>query len=71
MSSLSKIHVTFDLRSAAESVIALLKKHKQVSPQPLDVSDTLPTLYHSLSLVYLRNVVISDPEIDSNSKYIR
>ncbi|PNP81061.1 hypothetical protein FNYG_05528 [Fusarium nygamai] len=71
MPSLKQIDPAFDLRYAAESVIALLINHKEGSPQAVDPNHPLPTLYYALSLVYLRNVAISDPEIDSNSKYIR
>ncbi|KAF5685966.1 hypothetical protein FCIRC_3064 [Fusarium circinatum] len=71
MPSLKQFDARFDLRYVAESTIALLIKHKDVSPQAADLSDTLPSLYYSLSRVYLRDVFISDPEIASNSKYIR
>ncbi|KAG5763407.1 hypothetical protein H9Q72_008509 [Fusarium xylarioides] len=71
MPSAKQIDPAFDLRRAAESVIALLINHKEGSPQAVDPNHPLPTLYYALSLVYLRNVAISDPEIDSNSKYIR
>ncbi|KAF5557454.1 hypothetical protein FMEXI_777 [Fusarium mexicanum] len=69
--SLKQLDSRFDLRYVAESTIALLIKHKDVSPQAAELSDTLPTLYYSLSRVCLRDVFISDPEIASNSKYIR
>ncbi|KAF5695070.1 hypothetical protein FDENT_628 [Fusarium denticulatum] len=71
MPSLEQIDPAFDLRYAAESVIALLINHTEGSLQAVDSNHPLPTLYYALSLVYLRNVAICDPEIDSNSKYIR
>ncbi|KAF5536515.1 hypothetical protein FNAPI_11725 [Fusarium napiforme] len=71
MPSLEQIDHAFDLRHGAEAVIALLIGHKQGSPQAVDPNYPLPTLYYALSLVYLRNVAISDADIDSNCKYIR
>jgi hypothetical protein len=71
MPSLEQIDPAFNLRCGAEAVIALLINHKEGSPQDVDPNHPLPTLYYALSLVYLRNVAIPDPDIDSNSKYIR
>ncbi|KAF5630981.1 uncharacterized protein FTJAE_8061 [Fusarium tjaetaba] len=71
MPLLEQIDHAFDLRHGAEAVIALLIGHKEGSPQAVDPNYPLSTLYYALSLVYLRNVAISDPDIDSNCKYIR